>query len=71
MDADGVLVRRRLEIAVELALPDAVHFRWTDLQRGWRRHCLFLPFVGQSHGANAPWSRFPSMGGYVDRVRNF
>ena len=64
MDAESFLFLGglwRLEVAVELALPDAVDFRWTRLQTCYRRHCFPLLCLGQGHRADAPWSRFPSM----------
>ena len=65
MGAESVLVHGefwRLEVAVELALPDAVHFRWTPLQRHCGRHDVFLLFLGRAHRADAPWIRFHYMG---------
>lgn len=57
MDAESVLLRRgcwRLEVAVELALPNAINFRYIRLQRRYRRHHVFLLFLGRAHGADAP-----------------
>ena len=74
MDAESVLLRRgfrRLEVAVELALPDTISFRWAGLQRDYRRrrHHVLLFLLGQAHRADALWSHFPSMGRYFGRVR--
>ena len=59
MDAQGVLSSggfRRLKIAVELALPDAVDSGWIRLQGGYRCHHWLLLFWGQAHPADASWS---------------
>ena len=59
MNAEGVLFSggfRRLKVAIELALPDAVDFGWIRLQGGYRCHRWPLLFLGQAHPTDASWS---------------